>query len=286
MEYENMKENSMEKDSAASGVWQNAEEKRRPGEQFFFQEMDNFRELGGYTGRNGRHVKYGVFYRSPALANLRTEEDRNRFLELGIKTVFDFRSEKERESAPDPKFDGIRYFALNAITEKDGSEVNFDLEAIAKSEEGMARVLEGVHESYGRLPFSNDAYRALFQAIVSDETPILFHCTAGKDRTGVAAALILTMLGVSREDVIKDYLLTNEYRSRGRQDLAKLFMKMGVDEENAVRISNIAAGVKAESLISSLDAIEERYPSFEKYLETEYGIGAEELETIRNRYLE
>ena len=166
-------------------------QQERPGAPLPFEACENFRELGGYTGCGGRHVKYGAFYRSPALANIKTPADRARFEELGVRTVFDFRSEKERTLAPDPDFPGVVNIPASAMLAEDGSEVDFDLEKLLRSEDGIRMLTEGVHESYARMPFGNPAYRALFGAIRAGQTPILFHCTAGKDRTGVAAALIL-----------------------------------------------------------------------------------------------
>ena len=177
-------------------------QQERPGAPLPFEACENFRELGGYTGCGGRHVKYGAFYRSPALANIKTPADRARFEALGVRTVFDFRSEKERTLAPDPDFPGVVNIPASAMLAEDGSEVDFDLEKLLRSEDGIRMLTEGVHESYARMPFGNPAYRALFGAIRAGQTPILFHCTAGKDRTGVAAALILKALGVSREDVL------------------------------------------------------------------------------------
>ena len=155
-------------------------QQERPGAPLPFEACENFRELGGYTGCGGRHVKYGAFYRSPALANIKTPADRARFEALGVRTVFDFRSEKERTLAPDPDFPGVVNIPASAMLAEDGSEVDFDLEKLLRSEDGIRMLTEGVHESYARMPFGNPAYRALFGAIRAGQTPILFHCTAGK----------------------------------------------------------------------------------------------------------
>ena len=154
-------------------------QQERPGAPLPFKACENFRELGGYTGCGGRHVKYGAFYRSPALANIKTPADRARFEALGVRTVFDFRSEKERTLAPDPDFPGVVNIPASAMLAEDGSEVDFDLEKLLRSEDGIRMLTEGVHESYARMPFGNPAYRALFGAIRAGQTPILFHCTAG-----------------------------------------------------------------------------------------------------------
>ena len=247
-------------------------QQERPGAPLPFEACENFRELGGYTGCGGRHVKYGAFYRSPALANIKTPADRARFEALGVRTVFDFRSEKERTLAPDPDFPGVVNIPASAMLAEDGSEVDFDLEKLLRSEDGIRMLTEGVHESYARMPFGNPAYRALFGA-------------AGKDRKGVAAALILKALGVSREDIVEDYLLTNACRTTGRDQFRGMLERAGLPAAQAQQVTEIATGVRRESIESALDAIEEKYPSFEEYLRAEFEIGAAELEDIRARYL-
>ena len=220
-------------------------QQERPGAPLPFEACENFRELGGYTGCGGRHVKYGAFYRSPALANIKTPADRARFEALGVRTVFDFRSEKERTLAPDPDFPGVVNIPASAMLAEDGSEVDFDLEKLLRSEDGIRMLTEGVHESYARMPFGNPAYRALFGAIRAGQTPILFHCTAGKDRTGVAAALILKALGVSREDIVEDYLLTNACRTTGRDQFRGMLERAGLPAAQAQQVTPQAYGGRA-----------------------------------------
>lgn len=261
-------------------------QKPKPGTALAFEACENFRELGGYAGCGGRRVRYGVFYRAPALAGIHTPADRARFLSLGIRTVFDFRSEAERALAPDPEFPGVKNIAINALFAPDGSEQNFDLEEIVRSAEGLRLLTDGVHEGYVRMPFENPAYKALFAAILAGETPVLFHCTAGKDRTGVAAALLLRTLGVSREDILADYLLTNEYRARSSASFCKTLEQMGVPAPRAAEVARVGCCVRRESLESALDAIDARYPRFEDYLADQLGINAAALARLRERYLE
>lgn len=261
-------------------------QKRTPGQQLPFAACPNFRELGGYRGADGRCVRYGVFYRAPALEAIAAPADRALFDSLGIRTIFDFRSETERRLAPDPAFLGIEHIAVNALTAPDGGEQDFDLEKLIGTDAGLRLLTEGVHESYARMPFDNAAYRALFDAIRADKTPLLFHCTAGKDRTGVAAALILRALGVSRADIIADYLLTNKYRAVGQESFRARLAAMGLPEEKAALVARQAIGVRRESIESALDAIDARYPSFETYLAAELDTDAAALAALRARYLE
>lgn len=257
----------------------------KPGTALVFEECENFRELGGYTGFGGKRVRHGVFYRAPALAAIHTPADREHFLSLGIRTAFDFRSDAERVLAPDPEFPGVKNIAMNALFAPDGTEQNFDLEEIVRSEEGLRLLTDGVHEGYVRMPFENPAYKALFAAILAGETPVLFHCTAGKDRTGVAAALLLRTLGVSRKDVIADYLLTNKYRTRSAASFRKTLEQLGVPAPLAAMVARVGSGVRRESIESALDAIDARYPRFEDYLAEQLGVDAAALADLREQYL-
>ena len=102
----------------------------QPGAPLPFEAVTNFRELGGYEAAGGRHVKCGVFYRAPALANVKTPHDVALYKSLGVHTVFDLRSAAERTAWPDPSFGEPQRFDIHAITSQDGQEVSFDLEAI------------------------------------------------------------------------------------------------------------------------------------------------------------
>ena len=257
----------------------------QPGAPLPFEAVTNFRELGGYEAAGGRHVKCGVFYRAPALANVKTPHDVALYKSLGVHTVFDLRSAAERTAWPDPSFGEPQRFDIHAITSQDGQEVSFDLEAIFRDNGEADTLLRMVRESYATMPFANEAYRALLRCAAQGAGPILFHCTAGKDRTGVAAALILKALGVSREDIVEDYLLTNACRTTGRDQFRGMLERAGLPAAQAQQVTEIATGVRRESIESALDAIEEKYPSFEEYLRAEFEIGAAELEDIRARYL-
>ena len=126
----------------------------------------------------------------------------------------------------------------------------------------------------------------MVRQLLAGNTPLLFHCSAGKDRTGVAAALILLALGVSRQDVMEDYLLTNTCRAATRAELGEKFAAAMGNTPARDAVVNLFTGVQRESLELALDAIDQRYPSFEAYLQDQYGIGAAGLEKLRQMYLE
>ena len=257
-----------------------------PGTPLPFVHCENFRELGGYQGHEGKQVKHGVFYRAPALANLSNANDIALFESLGIQTVFDFRSTAERAAQPDPVFEGTQNIAISAILDAQGKEVNFDLQDIfTAGVQGVENMLKSVHESYLALPFGNPAYQALFAEIARQRTPLLFHCTAGKDRTGVAAALILKALGVSNQDIVADYLITNACRAQGRAQLTQL-LEQHMPPEKAAPLADVIAGVQAQSMEDVLNAIDTRYPHYPDFLAAECNFSAENLTQMCQTYLE
>ena len=203
-----------------------------------------------------------------------------------MRTVFDFRSEKERTLAPDPDFPGVVNIPASAMLAEDGSEVDFDLEKLLRSEDGIRMLTEGVHESYARMPFGNPAYRALFGAIRAGQTPILFHCTAGKDRTGVAAMLILLALGASDETICADFVQSNTCR---KEEIEALWAEHA--EEIAARPEQKyfylgISGVHPDDGPFVLQTIREQYGTTDAYLEAEYGLTPARLMRLRRMYLE
>lgn len=165
-----------------------------------FQGGTNFRELGGYPSVDGRHVKYGHFYRGGTLHDLKSDEDRARLDGLGLKLVLDFRSTGECRVSPDYVPDGAGYCQISAMRYDNGDEVDFSPEGMKRVEKEFAflndlSIIDSLKSYYARMPFNNPAFQAVFDALENEDVPLLFHCTSGKDRTGVGAMLILLALG-------------------------------------------------------------------------------------------
>ena len=254
-----------------------------------FEKAENFRQLGGYPAADGRRVRCGLLYRSGALADAAcTPHDRALLESLGLRVVCDFRSAFERGYKPDPELPGVVRQDIAAIRDSGGGDVNFDIASFfTMTADQLAEVLHQVQSSYAALPFNNPAYRGMFAHLLNGDAPLLFHCMAGKDRTGVAAALILLALGVSREDVMEDYLLTNPCRAVTRAALREKFAaRFGSSDPRRDQIVEVFTGVTAESLQLALDAVDRAYPTFEAYLEDQYGIDAAALGRLRQMYLE
>ena len=193
-----------------------------PGAEIKFEGTNNFRELGGYRAADGRQVKYGLLYRGGNLDLLKSEADHARLASLGLREILDLRSAGESAAHPDPAVPGAHYQRVCGMRNADGTEMDFsgqgierlrqEMEAFERSVGRPVHDFEWFSALYREMPFRNPAYHALFALLEGRRVPVLFHCSCGKDRTGIGAMLILLALGVSRADALADYMLTNVYR--------------------------------------------------------------------------
>ena len=251
----------------------------------------NFRELGGYPAADGRRIRHGLLYRGGKLYDLKTLEDRNILTGLGLKLIVDLRSEGERNAMPDYIPGGARYLPISAMRYDSGEEVDFSPEGMKRLEKEFSvltpsAVTDFLETYYARMPFHNPAFQAIFKAMEEDEVPLLFHCTSGKDRTGIAAMLILLALGASRETAIADYLETNRCRAEEFRKLeaARGSLKETHPEEWELLV--IGFGVLQKFIEAALDAIIERYGTWDAYFESEFGLDRQRLQNLRDKYLE
>ena len=238
----------------------------------------NFRDLGGYPTTDGRHVRWGQVYRSSHLAKL-TATDFEYLARLDISAVCDFRREDERQSAP------TRWHGPNApeillppTPHRDGPTT---LERLANGA-GASEMTDHMHEVYERMVVAYaPSYRIALRRILDSDRPTLYHCTAGKDRTGVFTALLLLFLGVPRETVFADYLLSNDYVATARQvDAAAAEMKTTPDAVRAVFVADRAY------LEAALQAIDRNFHSLDHYRRTELGLSDQDLARLKSRLLE
>ena len=185
----------------------------------------NARDLGGYRTAGGRVVRGGVVLRSDGL-NRVTAEDVDPLGALGLRAVVDLRSSDEiREAGPDLLPDCVTSHHLPLLATD--FDINTTLRGAlsdrsARKQRGLlghgraAAMMTGLYRWFVTDPVARERFAALLRLLADpDGVPLLFHCSAGKDRTGWAAALVLTALGVDRETVLADYLLTNERSAVG-----------------------------------------------------------------------
>lgn len=254
-----------------------------------FRPEMNFRDLGGYTAIDGRTVKNGLLYRSSA-PGLMNEQELELLREMQIHTMMDFRSRKKCEELPDPELEGCERIQMCAAFESlnedlNGSPREFFKMLVDEDQHGnmTATWVASVHAS---LVYSNEAYKEMFRRLLRKETPLLLHCTQGKDRTGIAVLLILLALGVNEKQIEYDYLLSNRFRrsfiTERSQKLGALY-RMSSNVQSAVMAYE---GVLPEAVHMILAEIQERYGNYDTFLLEEYDLRKEDLVTLRSYYLE
>ncbi|WP_017664229.1 tyrosine-protein phosphatase [Porphyrobacter sp. AAP82] len=231
----------------------------------------NFRDLGGYMTADGRVTKWDVLYRAGNPAGL-TAKDQAELARRGIRTVCDLRASEERKAEPNP------YVAANA-------DVTYWTRDYAADAGDLMKVLGGPDASaqksraamtgfYRALPEQHaPAFRQMFAFLAEGKVPLAFNCSAGKDRTGTAAALVLTLLGVPRETVVADYALSDDLvdymgkLSQGPKDGPYAALARLPREVVAPLLASDPAYIEA-----ALGAIEAKHGSVDAFIEKELGV--------------
>lgn len=241
----------------------------------------NFRDLGGYRTRDGRAVRWGILFRSGAMNEL-TPADFTYLGHLGIRTVCDFRSSEERKAAPVHWPGGVSPKVLADDYKMNMRGFDFSKAGSWTGEQARAAMAS----SYPQIleAFSSQ-YRRMFQQLLAGNVPLAFNCSAGKDRTGIAAALILTALDVPRETVIQDYLLSNHYFDPAK---ATTVNDPGFSAWKKLPPPVLQAIMGVDrSYIEAIFRVIDAYPGGSAaYLRDKFGLDRAALAKLRQRYLE
>lgn len=258
-----------------------------PGTQLPFEGGNNFRELGGYVADEGKTIKWGQIFRGIPTSLLSSNADRKLLDSLNLRLILDLRSEAEAAKQPNYVPDGARLVRICGLCHPDGTEIAFSPEDKEKLLKGRLDEDHNMADAmYEQMLFGNKAFKELFRALEAGETPILFHCSAGKDRTGVAAMLILLALGASEEVIAKDFLQSNVCR---KPELEAIWAEHAdeIAAEPAKKEYYLGiAGVYPESVPLVLNTIRDKFGSGDAYLEAEYGLTPARLMRLRRMYLE
>lgn len=221
----------------------------------------NVRDLGGFAAEGGGTVRTGLLFRSDEMGGL-TEADLSRLDSLGIKTVVDFRSKSEIARAKNGRRPQMRTVELNI----DCGDSRAILQAIdnGNGSQAMKNVNRSLVRDYSQI------FREFFSLISDkDNLPLLFHCTAGKDRTGFAAAMFLSALGVPREDIFRDYMLS---ASGVKKKFSAALLAMP-------KLAPVVA-VRADYLLAAFEEIEASFGSLKDYLTTGLGVNLDKMRDI------
>ncbi|MFB7515909.1 tyrosine-protein phosphatase [Streptomyces sp. NPDC056144] len=250
----------------------------------------NLRDLGGLPLGGGRAVRSGVVLRSAQLDRLDPAEPV--IAGLGIRTVVDLRTDTERGERPDRLPVGARSLVADVLADHLASsglppaarlKVLLSDPALAEEHLGGGRVRTAFARTY-RTFVSGDAARAAYRSLLTElgtpgAGPLLFHCSAGKDRTGWAATVVLTLLGADAETVRSEYLAVNPAVRQAFAPMIEGFTAQGGDPDLALQL----IGVLPEYLDAALDEVDVRHGSMEKYVRDGLGVPDEVTDLLRER---
>src|SRR5215469_15202726 len=230
----------------------------------------NFRDLGGYLAVDGRSVRWRRIFRSNHLGHL-TEDDIRIVRGLGVKSAFDFRGVQERAAAACV----VKEIAVHSLPIEPTvvAALRAKLQARALSSSDALEIMRESYRGYVRL--NTHSFRELFAQILQDTAPLVIHCTAGKDRTGFACALVLHALGVPSEVISDDYLLTNRFYRRDPSASPDL-----PDE-----VRQAIGSVESSFLAAGFEAVRADYGGLENYFRDGLGLGTAERKELKARYL-
>lgn len=263
--------------------------KETAGQSIGIASIPNLRDLGGYKTSDGKTIATGLLYRSNQPSGI-TRDDMKKLQALGLHVNLDLRTWDERSARPAELSSGTKYVWLDVLADSPQAGPA-QLEKLmadpkkANAELGGGKVEELFKEAYRQF-VSLDSAKAEFRQfflLVGDKTqlPALFHCTTGKDRTGWAAASLLTLLGVPKDQVYADYLRSNDYIIPAYQKAIDGFVAAGGDKNIPLAI----LGVRKEYLDAAFDEMQKEYGSVEKYFSEGLGIDSTQQKSLRDLYL-
>ncbi len=258
-----------------------------PERKLGMQGTPNFRDFGGYRTVDGRQVKWGFLFRSGQLSNL-SAQDVALLQHLDIDLICDFRRTEEQEGDPSrlPQENPPRIASLAIVPGSNArffEEMSEGLESSAMGRQAMFDFMVEINRDFAVA--QTDTYARMFREILAlPDARFLVHCAAGKDRTGFAAALVLLALGVPREVVMRDYMLTARY-FHPATEIERLRQKYQMEHMEADAILPMLE-VHEDYLARALQVIEQDYDSLEDYLFEALELGPGELRELRRRYVE
>ncbi|ALS37034.1 protein-tyrosine phosphatase [Enterococcus rotai] len=248
--------------------------------------ITNFRDIGGIKNKEGKQVKKDVFLRSGELSKLTKEDEQRLETTYRLSKIIDLRSEAEVEERPDmsvPKTEYIHIDILEDIQDEGASISDF---VKIGSPEKSASYMEKLYADIALNTTAQKGYNKFFEEILAlqQQESILFHCFAGKDRTGIAALLVLETLGVPRAAIYQDYLLTNELRKKENAEILEQAKKADLEEQNLEAL-HVALNVDSRYLDNFYQTVEAQYGDISTYLKQAINIDKVTKDMLNQRFL-
>ena len=236
------------------------------------QGASNFRDVGGYRNADGRRVRRGHVFRSDHLAGL-TDEDLVRLQSLGIGHSLDFRGAAEYTATP-YAIPGVQRVALTIEPTVIGRMQSLVAQGIVPTTEETVDLMRETYRDF--VNHNATTFGRFLKHLLEQPTPQVFHCTAGKDRTGFAAALLLSALGVDRATIEHDYLLTNQLYKRDAR----------MEGQGHPHVMKVLWQVQPEFLQAAFDAVDSQHGGMRDYLHGAVGLSPQETKALQQLMLE
>ncbi len=260
--------------------------------------VGNARQLGGYHSTDGKTVKSGVFLRTAALANATSQDLAILQDTYHLAVVVDLRMTMEAQGAPDPEIPGAKNLHLRIIDEqamqqtlaeaqKEGLDLSNKLDLL-KAAIKSGFISDQMYINFLSGKQGRESYGIMFQEILAlpEGRSLLFHCSQGKDRTGCAAVLILSALGVDEKTIMDDFLLTNTFNAALIESERKMLTEHGYTGEELDTMMKAMDEVDPQYMTNALYWMKENYGSVVGYITQELGITDEQIAELRAKYLE
>lgn len=252
-----------------------------------FEGIPNFRDLGGYPTADGRRVKWGRLYRAGAFVDA-SDADLAGLQQLGLATFIDLRSNTEKTEEPDRLPEPLA-FTLVDIPILDEGNATLVRELTERIESGDFEgfdpnqvMLQANRQFAGQ--FTPQFRQFMHTVLKADGAPVLWHCTAGKDRTGFAAAVLLRILGVGQDTVMQDYMASKQLALEQRQNQLRM-LRLLKGQEAADKIATLL-GVEQAWLEAAFAEIDQTWGSFDNYVSAGLQLGSDDIARLRDRLLE
>ncbi len=261
-----------------------------------FEKLQNTRDLGQFTTQDGRKIRPRRLLRSGSLNRLSLEDRAILQNDYQLKLVLDFRTATEKGGEPDTKIHGVTYewlpildeetIGISRETEESADGLQMLADFLMRPGFNAKEYMTNTYLALVKSSFSRRQYRKFFDILLDapEDGAVLWHCSAGKDRVGIGTALLLSALGVAREDIIDDYLATNTfYADTLNQMIAVLTEKAGTKEI----IPSIDAffSVQPQYIECVFDCIDREFSGIDAFLEQEMGLDEQRRTALQDKYL-
>lgn len=261
------------------------EEKVVPGKQIALEGAINVRDLGGYKTEDGKTIKPHRLIRSAELYTITGNDIAKLKKTYQLKQIVDFRTDSEVDKKPDPPIQNVKNIYDSVMKDNGASTSTEDLiKSLSKMDNPESFLIEA-NKSFVTDENSRKAYKKFFDILLENkEGAVLWHCTAGKDRAGFGTALVLSALGVPKDKVMEDYLLSNKYRADENEKAVQAILAETKNQQAADGMKAVME-VRESYLNAAFDEIDKKYGSLEPFLKEGLGLTKSDINKLKSMYL-